>query len=81
MAAMTLVVPLRGQAAAAPAAPPKAAAAAPAKAAVAADFLEYLATFEGEEENWTDFEALADEPPAAPAKPANPKAVKPGEPE
>lgn len=73
MAAVTLLLPLRGQAADTPATP--------AKAVVAADFLEYLATFEGDDENWTDFEVLEDDPPAAQAKPATPQASKAGDPE
>jgi hypothetical protein len=40
----------------------------PAKAELKAEFLEYLALFEGAEENWTDFELEAEPAPAA--KPA-----------
>ncbi len=80
MAAMTVLVPLGGRAADAPAVPAKPAAAVPVRAAVAADFLEYLAAFEGDDENWTDFEVVAEEPPAVQARPAAPKVPKAGDP-
>jgi hypothetical protein len=46
------------------------------KVVVPADFLEYLATLEGAEDNWTDFEVAEATPPPVAAKQAAPKAAK-----
>lgn len=50
------------------------------KAALPADFLEYLAVLEGEDDNWTDFEVVDDAPPLKNPKPAASRAAKAAEP-
>lgn len=68
LVAAAMLLPLG--AGAADSAPPKA------KAQVPADFLEYLASLEGEDDNWTDFEVAAEQPPPRNSKTVAPKATK-----
>lgn len=68
LVAAALMLPLG--AGAAESVPPKA------KAPVPADFLEYLAALEGEDDNWTDFEVADVQPPPRNSKTAAPKAAK-----
>jgi hypothetical protein len=72
MAALAMLLPVGAGAAEGTALKPK--------AAVAADFLEYLAVLEGEEDNWTDFEAVTEKAPPKNPKAAAPKAAKAVEP-
>jgi hypothetical protein len=74
VAAMAMLLPFGAGAADSAAAKPKPATVAP--KAIAPDFLEYLATLEGEDDNWTDFERVVEQPPAKPPKAAAPKAAK-----
>ncbi len=73
--AVAMLLPFGAGAAESAAAKPKPATTAP-KPVVAPDFLEYLATLEGEDDNWTDFEVAAEQPPAKTPKAAAPKAAK-----
>lgn len=75
LAAMAMLLPFGAGAAESAVAKPKPAAT-PGKSVVAADFLEYLATLEGEEDNWTDFEVAIEPPPVKGPKAAAPKAAK-----